>query len=208
MLKTICNHSTLECLQLFIEPPNRSIPLEDELHFNIIPNETWIHSKTNCPGLRAHLIITGLLFNVAEKFITKDIPLCSVHISSGALIPMVGQNNELLPLLNILMNNFSQTLKALSITILWKCNTNEDLDKTLTRLIENLKVLQICEYAGDVNDLDGVVRNIAKVKHGYLKKIILKVNNHSQHDVSQVYNQYRTTFQSDNVQFTLVPLNI
>lgn len=199
-LKSISNHKTLECLQLFIETPANS----SSSSVNIIPNDIWSQCKTNCPKLRVHFIITGLPFDEAEKFITKDIPLLSIHVSSGS---MVDNNQQLLPLLRILMNQYPNTLKAVSIT-LWKHNLNEDLDMALINLLKNLKNLQILEYTGAVNDLDAVVDNIVKVNHGCVERIVLKVSNHSKHDVSQVYNRYCSIFQSDSVAFTLVSLDI
>ncbi|KAL1445879.1 hypothetical protein WDU94_003550 [Cyamophila willieti] len=201
VIKSICGHKTLECLQLFIEPPLYLKLNAGSQHVNIISDDIWQSCKESCQQLRVHLVMREMRFSFAEKFIKKSIPLYSIHMSSGSIVE---DSNKIQPLLKNLMENFPENLQVVSIN-LWK--HNEDLDNTLTTLFQKLKHLQILEYSGHVIKLKDTVEKISKVKHTCVKRIILTVNNHSKQETLQVYRQSCQAFQTDGVAFSLSSLN-
>ncbi|RZF41107.1 hypothetical protein LSTR_LSTR002739 [Laodelphax striatellus] len=128
-----------------------------------IPNLVWKKIKCLCPQLRVHLVMFEISkYDSANSFWSKDMPLTSLHISTGNNVTPV---NLLKPGEKLDLWNFDQILKFMGMFHLTLVTLTLELwllpyriDDTLVKLLTKLKLLERFRYRGPIQSLRTIDR--------------------------------------------------
>uniref|UniRef100_A0A1B6KPH8 Uncharacterized protein n=1 Tax=Graphocephala atropunctata TaxID=36148 RepID=A0A1B6KPH8_9HEMI len=202
----------LKDLELLCEMRDTPSPTHLQYHQQArqaIPDRIWKRVLKHCPHLKVHLVcVTMSNYDITKLFITKSIPLNSLHIDNGFCPTLIKPQLMFFSTLKFLYLNFKETLEHVSI-LLW--HSSGRIDGELEKFIKEAINLHHFEYYGPIQYKSTINRlcDAALLSSPELENFKLMVQGdpcypHIARDLTaELYQKYKPKFDGRSIQFYL-----
>lgn len=203
------NLKQLELLCQMEDLPSSPSELYYENACHAIPDHIWGKVKKYCPDLQVRMVCISMSnYEVTNMFVTKSIPLSSIHFDNGFCCTLIRPQIMFFSVLKSLALNFKNTLEHVDI-ILW--HSSGRIDRSLENILRQVVHLKSFEYHGPlqcrkaINNLcDAALRPNSEIVHFKLMVQGDPCFRHIARDLTDnLYKQYLPAFRKRSINFTL-----
>lgn len=199
----------LELLCQMEDLPSPSSKLYHENACHAIPDHIWGKVKKYCPYLKVRMVCLSMsTYEVTKMFVTKSIPLSSIHFDNGFCSTLASPQIMFFATLNSLSKTFRNSLEHIDI-ILW--HSSGRIDRSLETVLREVAHLKSFGYHGPlqckktINNLcDAALRPNSEILNFTLMvqgdPCFLNV---ARDLTDKLYKQYLPKFRSRSINFML-----
>ncbi|KAG8249783.1 hypothetical protein J6590_012090 [Homalodisca vitripennis] len=191
------------------EAPSSAHLLYQQDACHAIPDLIWKQVIKQCPYLKVHLVCVSIsTYDYLKLFITKSMPLKSLHIDNGFCPTLDMPQLMFFSVLKFLYLNFKETLEEVSF-LLW--HSSGRIDSELEKFIKEAPHLSHFEYYGPLQYKSTISKlcDAALLSSSEIKYFKLMVQgdpcySHIARDLTaELYQKYKPNFKERSIQFFL-----